>query len=179
MRLKATLVVVVALFIVVGGAHAQYGGSGTPPAAAQDAKPAQEKGVKTRGLVTSLGGFRGAASVPIVLTGQIVEIEPGGQTGRQRFLVPSYIYVLEGTLTTNSERAVPCRRAIVHGRARRLAQPHERRHDAGEVSAVADRDAGRTDDRKGAHRLSGVIHERLIRKSKGRARSADAWTVHE
>jgi quercetin dioxygenase-like cupin family protein len=103
MRLKATLVVVVALFIVVGGAHAQYGGSGTPPAAAQDAKPAQEKGVKTRGLVTSLGGFRGAASVPIVLTGQIVEIEPGGQTGRQRFLVPSYIYVLEGTLTTNSE----------------------------------------------------------------------------
>jgi quercetin dioxygenase-like cupin family protein len=103
MRLKATLVVVVALFMVVGGAHAQYGGGGTPPAAAQDAKPAQEKGVKTRGLVTSLGGFRGTASIPIVLTGQIVEIEPGGQTGRQRFLVPSYIYVLEGTLTTNSE----------------------------------------------------------------------------
>jgi quercetin dioxygenase-like cupin family protein len=40
--------------------------------------------------------------VPIVLTGQIVTIEPGGQTGRQRHNVPSYVYVLEGTLTTNS-----------------------------------------------------------------------------
>lgn len=73
------------------------------PARAQDGKPAAEKGVRTRNLVTSLGGFRGTASVPIVLTGQVVEIEPGGQTGRQRHMVPSYIYVLEGTLTTNSE----------------------------------------------------------------------------
>lgn len=103
MRLKATIAVVVALFVVVGGAQAQYGGPGTPPASAQDGKPAQEKGVKSRNLVTSLGGFRGTASVPIVLTGQVVEIAPGGQTGRQRHLVPSYIYVLEGTLTTNSE----------------------------------------------------------------------------
>ena len=42
-------------------------------------------------------------NVPVVLTGQIVEIESGGQTGRQRHLVPSYIYVLEGILTTNSD----------------------------------------------------------------------------
>jgi len=53
--------------------------------------------------VTSLGGFRGTANIPVVLTGQVVEIEPGGQTGRQRHLVPTYIYVLEGTLVTNSE----------------------------------------------------------------------------
>ncbi|HXG15898.1 MAG TPA: cupin domain-containing protein [Calidithermus sp.] len=72
-------------------------------AAAQDGTPAREKGVRTKGLVTSLGAFRGTASIPIVLTGQIVEIEPGGQTGRQRHLVPSYIYVLEGVLTTESE----------------------------------------------------------------------------
>jgi quercetin dioxygenase-like cupin family protein len=76
---------------------------GTPAAVAQDGKPAAAKGVTSKNLVTSLGGFRGTANVPIVLTGQTVELEPGGQTGRQRHSVPSYIYVLEGTLTTNSE----------------------------------------------------------------------------
>ena len=70
---------------------------------AQQSAPIEtEKGVKTSNLVTSLAGFRGTASIPIVLTGQIVTIEPGGQTGRQRHNVPSYVYVLEGTLTTNS-----------------------------------------------------------------------------
>jgi quercetin dioxygenase-like cupin family protein len=68
---------------------------------AQDA--AQPKGVTAKNLVTSLGGFRAAVNVPVVLTGQMVELEPGGQTGRERFLVPAYIYVLEGTLTTNTE----------------------------------------------------------------------------
>lgn len=103
MRVK-TVAVLVALFVIVGGAQAQYDyGTGPAPAQAQDGRPALEKGVKSRNLVTSLGGFRGTASVPIVLTGQIVEIEPGGQTGRQRHTVPSYIFVLEGTLTTNSE----------------------------------------------------------------------------
>lgn len=95
MSVKIIVAVVVALAVLVGG--------GGPIAQAQDGKPAVEKGVKAKNLVTSLGGFRGVASVPIVLTGQVVEIEPGGQTGRQRHLVPSYIYVLQGTLTTNSE----------------------------------------------------------------------------
>ena len=63
----------------------------------------QPKGVTSRNLVTSLGGFRATANVPIVLTGQLVELAPGGQTGRERFLVPAYIYVLEGVLTTNTE----------------------------------------------------------------------------
>src|SRR2546422_4766687 len=104
MRHRGFVAVIAALVVLVGGAQAQYyGGGGTPPAQAQDGKPALEKGVKARNLVTSLGGFRGMANVPVVLTGQIVEIEPGGQTGRQRHQVPSYIYVLEGTLTTNSE----------------------------------------------------------------------------
>ena len=104
MRHRGFVAVIAALVVLVGGAQAQYyGGGGTPPAQAQDGKPALEKGVKARNLVTSLGGFRGTANVPVVLTGQIVEIEPGGQTGRQRHLVTSYIYVLEGTLTTNSE----------------------------------------------------------------------------
>ncbi len=93
---------VAGVFVLAGGAQAQYGGTSTPAAQAQEGPAPQEKGVKTKNLVTSLGGFRGTASVPIVLTGQIVEIEPGGQTGRQRHMVPSYIYVLEGTLTTNS-----------------------------------------------------------------------------
>jgi len=92
MRLRMFVAVVVAVVVVAGGVQAQA-----------PSGPPLEKGVKARNLVTSLGGFRGTANVPVVLTGQVVEIEPGGQTGRQRHMVPSYIYVLEGTLTTNSE----------------------------------------------------------------------------
>jgi quercetin dioxygenase-like cupin family protein len=74
------------------------------PAQAQAPAPApQAKGVKSSTLVTSLGGFKETVSIPVVLSGQTVEIEPGGQTGRQRHLVPTFIYVLEGTLVTNSE----------------------------------------------------------------------------
>jgi quercetin dioxygenase-like cupin family protein len=74
------------------------------PAAAQAPAPVpQAKGVKSSNLITSLGGFREVVSVPVVLTGQTIEIEPGGQTGRQRHTVPTFIYVLEGTLVTNSE----------------------------------------------------------------------------
>jgi quercetin dioxygenase-like cupin family protein len=76
----------------------------TTPALAQAPAPApQPKGVKSSTLITSLGGFREVVSVPVVLSGQTVEIEPGGQTGRQRHMVPTFIYVLEGTLVTNSE----------------------------------------------------------------------------
>jgi quercetin dioxygenase-like cupin family protein len=88
------VVAVVVALVLIGGA---------PAAWAQDGKPAQSRGVKTTNMVTSLGAFREAVSIPLVLTGQTVEIEPGGQTGRQRNLVPTYIYVLEGTLTTTSE----------------------------------------------------------------------------
>jgi quercetin dioxygenase-like cupin family protein len=102
MRPQILIAALTAGFILAGGAQAQYGG-GQAVAQTPDGAPAVEKGVKAKNLVTSLGGFRGAASVPIVLTGQVVEIEPGGQTGRQRHLVPTYIYVLEGTLVTNSE----------------------------------------------------------------------------
>jgi quercetin dioxygenase-like cupin family protein len=104
MTVKIAVAIVVGLFVVAGGVEAQYGGVGTPPAAqAQDAKASPEKGVKARDLVTSLGGFRGTGNIPIVLTGKVVEIQPGGQTGREQFNVPSFVYVLEGTLTTNSE----------------------------------------------------------------------------
>jgi quercetin dioxygenase-like cupin family protein len=72
-------------------------------AAAQAPAAPQAKGVKSSNLITSLGGFREVVSIPVVLTGQTVEIEPGGQTGRQRHTVPTFIYVLEGTLVTNSE----------------------------------------------------------------------------
>ena len=88
--MKIAVAVVLAVFVLVGAADAQQGA------------PEKEKGVKSSNLVTSLGGFRGTATVPIVLTGQVVTIEPGGQTGRQRHTVASYVYVLEGTLTTNS-----------------------------------------------------------------------------
>lgn len=73
------------------------------PASAQAPAVPQPKGVKSTSLITSLGGFREVVSIPVVMTGQTVEIEPGGQTGRQRHTVPTFVYVLEGTLVTNSE----------------------------------------------------------------------------
>jgi hypothetical protein len=71
------------------------------PGAAQDDKAA--KGVTVKGLVTSLGGFSATVNTPILLTGSTVSIEPGGQTGRQQFRVPTYVYVIEGVLTTDYE----------------------------------------------------------------------------
>jgi quercetin dioxygenase-like cupin family protein len=75
----------------------------TPATAQAPAAAPQPKGVKSAPLITSLGGFREVVSIPVVMTGQTIEIEPGGQTGRQRHTVPTFIYVLEGTLVTNSE----------------------------------------------------------------------------
>ena len=71
-----------------------------PPAAAQDSK--DPKGITVRGLVSSLGPLGGFGNVTanLQLTGATVEIEPGGQTGRERFLVPTFIYVIEGVLIT-------------------------------------------------------------------------------
>lgn len=94
MRLRSVVAILVGVFFVVGWA--------LPPALAQGSAPPQPKGVTEKNLVTSLGGFRGTANIPVVLTGRIVEIEPGGQTGRQRHMVASYIYVLEGILTSDS-----------------------------------------------------------------------------
>lgn len=103
MKRKGLVVVLVTALMVGGWAPSLSRSSGPLAAHAQDAKAAESKGVTAKNLVTSLGPFRGVADVPIVLTGQIVEIAPGGQTGRERYLVPSYLYVLEGTLTTNNE----------------------------------------------------------------------------
>lgn len=75
----------------------------TAPATAQQPPVPQAKGVKSSNLMTSLGPFRESVSIPVILSGQTIEIEPGGQTGRQRHSVPTFIYVLEGTLVTNSE----------------------------------------------------------------------------
>jgi len=61
------------------------------------------KGVGVRGLVTSLGGFGATVNAPILLTGSTVVLEPGGRTGRQQFRVPTYIYVIDGILTTEYE----------------------------------------------------------------------------
>ena len=68
------------------------------PTDAQDSK--DPKGVTVRNLVTSLGGFSATVNAPLLITGGTVALEPGGQTGRQQFRVPTYIYVIEGILTT-------------------------------------------------------------------------------
>ncbi len=61
------------------------------------------KGVTMRGLVTSLGGFKDTVNMPLFVTGATVELAPGGQTGREQFRVPTFIYVIEGILTTDYE----------------------------------------------------------------------------
>jgi len=73
------------------------------PAEAQAQKPAEPKGIKVSGLVTSLGGFSATVNTPLFVTGSTVELEPGGQTGKEQFRVPTFIYVLDGILTTNYE----------------------------------------------------------------------------
>ncbi len=73
------------------------------PVVAQDAKPPESKGITTRGLITSLGGFSATVNAPIFVTGSTVELTPGGQTGRQQYRVPTFVYVLEGVLTTEYE----------------------------------------------------------------------------
>ena len=75
----------------------------SPPANAQDQKAPEPKGIKVKGLVTSLGAFSATVNTPILVTGSTVELEPGGQTGRQEFRVPTYIYVIEGVLITEYE----------------------------------------------------------------------------
>ncbi len=72
------------------------------PANAQDAKVAP-KGMKTRGLVSSLGGFTATVNEPVFISGATVELAPGGQTGREEFRVPTYMYIIEGVLTTDYE----------------------------------------------------------------------------
>ena len=74
--------------------------AGSPAWAQSDNAP---KGVTVKGLVTSLGGFKDTVNMPLFLTGSTVELAPGGRTGREQFRVPTFIYVLEGILTTDYE----------------------------------------------------------------------------
>jgi len=76
-------------------------------AEAQAPKLPEPKGVKVTGLVSSLGGFSATVTTPLLLTGATVELEPGGQTGKQQFRVPTYIYILEGVLVTDYEVGAP------------------------------------------------------------------------
>ena len=90
-----TLMTAAASLLVVGLANL--------PAVAQGGTAAEPKGVKVKGLVTSLGGFSATVSAPIFVTGATVDLEPGGQTGREEFRVPTYIYIIQGVLTTEYE----------------------------------------------------------------------------
>ena len=72
------------------------------PAMAQD--PVAPKGVTTRTLVTSLGGFSATVTEPLFVTGSTVELPPGGQMGRHQFRVPTYVFVIDGVLTTEYEQ---------------------------------------------------------------------------
>jgi hypothetical protein len=73
-----------------------------PSARAQD-ELKQPKGTTMRNLVTSLGGFTATVNAPILVTGSTLEIAPGGHTGRHQFRVPTFVYVVDGTLTSEYE----------------------------------------------------------------------------
>ena len=93
---KASLTVVAALLVTgyLGtAAHAQ----------APAAPPAEPKGVTMRNMFTSLGGFSATVNAPVLVTGGTITLAPGGQTGRQQFRVPTFVYVVEGILTTEYE----------------------------------------------------------------------------
>ena len=94
MTIKASITAAASVLVI---------GIASLPVYAQDEKPAEPKGIKIKGLITSLGGFSATVNTPIFVTGGTVELEPGGQTGRQEFRVPTYIYVIEGILTTEYE----------------------------------------------------------------------------
>lgn len=88
MLTRTSFALVLALLVGLAGAQAD----------AQDSK--DPKGITVKNLVTSLGGFSATVNAPIFVNGASVTLEPGGQTGRQQFRVPTYIYVIEGILTT-------------------------------------------------------------------------------
>ena len=71
------------------------------PSDAQDSNAPKDASI--RPLVTSLGGFTATVNAPILVTGSTVTLGPGGQTGRQQFRVPTFVYVVEGILTTMYE----------------------------------------------------------------------------
>jgi quercetin dioxygenase-like cupin family protein len=126
MMLRGLVVAVaVTLLVTVVGADAQYSGPGIPTAEAQDGKAAAPKGVTTRGIVGSTGPISSLSlAVPVALSGQVVELAPGGQTGRQRNLAPSFIYVLQGTLVIDTEGGpVGVSGAQYHGEGQAYAGP--------------------------------------------------------
>ena len=92
MTMKVSIAAAASLLVV---------GLASLPAEAQAEKPPEPKGTKVTGLVSSLGGFSATVVTPVFITGGIVEIEPGGQTGRQQFRVPTYIFIIDGILTTD------------------------------------------------------------------------------
>src|SRR5688500_13175865 len=88
MLTKMSLALVVGLLVALGGL----------PAGAQESN--DPKGVTALPLVSSLGGFSATVTAPVFVTGATVTLAPGGQTGRQQFRVPTFVYVIEGILTT-------------------------------------------------------------------------------
>ena len=88
---KALIAAVASVLVIGPGVQAR----------AQDQKAPEPKGVTVRGLVTSLGGLAATVNEPLFVTGGTVELEPGGQTVRQQFRVPTFIFVIEGQLVTD------------------------------------------------------------------------------
>ena len=89
MTIKLAVAVGAALLVALAGA----------PAGAQE-KPPEPKGVAVRNLFTSLGGFSATVNAPLFVTGATITLELGGQIGRQQFRVPTFVYVVDGILTT-------------------------------------------------------------------------------
>src|SRR5262245_11300832 len=89
--------------LIVATASLLITGPGSLSAGEQDQQAGEPNGMTVRGQVTSLGRFSATVSTPIFVTGSTVELAPGGQSGRQEFRVPTFVYVIEGTLISEYE----------------------------------------------------------------------------
>lgn len=100
MHLRAVYVLVIALFAGL-----------TLSANAQQAPPPQPPGITVgRLLVTTTTVTGQPLEFPLFrnqVAAFLLELDPGGQSGPQQFLVPAVVYVLEGTLTAEVEGQPP------------------------------------------------------------------------
>ena len=112
------------------------------PVDAQDAKPAEPKGVTTKGLVTSLGALQRHGQRSHRSHGRHRRRwRPAARPGASSSAVPTYIYVIDGVLTTDYEAGpVGIKGAQYHAAGQSfmdnggmVAQSRESHRQAGEV----------------------------------------------
>lgn len=108
MRREVSVAIILAVFLLAG-VNFPVGAQQPAPSPTFTARVVLQTATTLTGQPLQFPLFRNE------VTGVLVELAPGGQTGPQRFFVPTVLYVLEGTLTAEFEGSAP--RAIAAGQA--------------------------------------------------------------